>query len=499
MASLPYRLKKPSPDEKSVASPSRSTNHPDSTHQPVLPFLPDEIWDHIFSFMQATYPNPIGYHPWKVKESLLVKSKKSVVLLAKFCRTSKRFHRLATPRLYNQPPLWGSVQNTWIGQHWNREFFRAISQQPDRAQCVKEARLGFRQTDAPYVWKTFQNVLGGLSQPSDIVTRMATVFREGITRPTHRAIWDAETAFYVLLIPRVKRLELGVSEKHLLVLALLMLPPLYVLCNGLLPIKPISPLGPPLTCLKVLHVKSLSTTNRLVDIRRLSLCLKIPTLESFIATNVVWDGPPDSDFPETNQNLKTIHIHSSHLHDLAFRYMLSQFPNLQSLKVEGGAIRGGPPGGNFNYLGGLLRSHGRKLECLEFNNKFTMNYRMIGTLQQLEQLKTLNIAYCTLFTGWDEFSKPSLCTVLPFQLQHLHLHSLRGGQDQQEEVVRELLLDERFLALDVLVVEEFIPFTKDVTGFWVVRWSFPRLHRLPWTQFERIRGSPGLTTDSTSS
>lgn len=490
MINLPYRLEKPSTAEKSVSSSSRSINQPDSTHHPELPFLPDEIWDRIFSFMQVTPPRPIGYYAWRVNESVRRKAEETVALLAIFCRTSKRFYRLAIPRLYNQPPVWSGVDSLYIDQHWNRQFFRAISQQPEIAQCVKEARIGFHQSEVAYVWDTFKNVLGGLSQPSPIVKRMGKVLGEGLSHHIHKSIIDAETAFYVILIPGVERLELGLSEHHALVCTLFK--------DVIWKAKHlISPLDPPLACLKVLHLKSLEPTNP-INIRYLTICLALPTLETFIATNVTWNVTPLPMPMRTNRNLITVHMHWSYLSEVGFSHILRQFPKLKSLKFEGGALCGYPPEGAVDWIGRLLQSFGGKLECLEFNHNFQMGGRVVGTLRRLKKLKTLQIAYGTLFTGWDRVWQPSLCMVLPFQLQYLHLHTLEGDQNQREEVIHELLLDERFLALNVLVIEEFDRFVKDVTGLWIVRWFAPRLYRGPWARFERIRDSQGLITDSTS-
>lgn len=480
---------KPSPDEKAVAGSSHSTN------QPKLPYLPDEIWDLIFSFMQFTHPKPFGCSIWRVRADLLEKSNKAVISLASICRTSTRFHRLATPRLYYQPPLWGVVQNTDSGQLQNHQFFRAISQRPYLARYVKEARIGFHETHLDYAWETFDNVLGAVSQPSWIVAHITDVLEKGVSHYSVDDVIDARSAFYIMLIPSVKRLELTLPSMPAYVSAVAFEAAALLRDDTSQPVKMISPLDTPLACLKVLHLKSLYPAG-LLFFRYLVGCIRIPTLETLIATGVDWVGYA-SPFPtKKNQNLRTVHIQRSLLNDWALRDMLFQFPNLQSLKIEGGGLNSFPEEEDLPLCGNFLRSYGRELEHLEFNRDFVMDERIVGSLEQLRKLKTLKIQHGTL-TRWDVATALSLCNTLPFHLQRLQLSSLVGDWHHQEEVVYELLLDQRFFALDEVVVEELDHFTRNVDGLWIVRFDRPYANRRYWASFNRVRVSPGLNTNST--
>lgn len=464
-----YLPMRPLPPGHSIARPSDPSSG--STDNSKVPFLPEEIWARIISFVPFRHPYPIGDFSWNVGQDVLIQNIMAIDALAKICRTSKQFHRLAMPQLYSQPPVWGTLHGGTICQKYRTHFFfRAVSKRLENARWVKEARIGVNETkiDYRYVRQTFANVIGGIGQPSSLVLKVGLTLSKLLPDTT---LYDAANIFYIMLIPNVKRLGLSLSPKPEYMIEMFRVASRLLNDTTQSPGNRGSTRGIPLSCLKVLHLRSGSITSCVLPSDLMDV-LGFPTLETLIGSNLDWESgarsrPLSIPYSCVNANLKTMHMRLSKLTELGLVDMTYKFPNLTCLHIDDCTLEPTFDPDDLQFLGDLLRLRGRKLQRLKI--KFiTKEELTVGSLHQLAQLKSLWIAYATLARS-GVVAEQGLCNNLPFQLQYLQLTETREVHGAAEEAIYELLMDERFSALEGVMVEGLTGFGKDLKGRWATR------------------------------
>ncbi|KAM5354319.1 hypothetical protein ACJ41O_000968 [Fusarium nematophilum] len=358
--------------------------------------LPNEVLSLVFSFLQlnADYQDNISMQ-------FQHQDHHERTALYHVCLVSRRFHALAQPVLYRTLIVDRSTRNLAL--------IRTLSKAPRLGRMAAELHLLMEHLyDTPGdllhpLFATARSHLGLTPETGDGIL-------DGLASAKLTVSEDAATAFWLALVPNVKKLSLFVPRKPRLV-SVLFQDAVYSSGRESSSERPFGSLS---------EIRLQPTVQPRTDeiaanfsIGTFESMFELPSIKSLRTFHASWlrfDSVWDFLTPGVGCSLQSIRLESTSIGVLALRSLLASCENLRDLQADIGIHP--EPNLSCDDLGAALRARGRNLGSLSLRFFYEANHvgaaeveqlllGRIGSLQPLTSLKFLSVPLHVLI-GLDE-------------------------------------------------------------------------------------------------
>lgn len=437
--------------------------------------LPDELWQHTFSFLRlpgGQFYDGLEYQ--KCHNALL-----SISLV------NKRFNSLGRPALFHTVSLEYRFNDTRL-----KSLLRILHRDPKTCDLIMSLdianvdterdadmdRVGLSDPDNAMT-EVYDGILEQLSLPENLIDRLRTWLWQDLT--------DAQAALLIFMCPRIRYLHivlpfpLDFDEAMCLeAVRISALSPRRVIFQR--PDKPKA--DRPFEQLLEMEFAHWDTEYA-SDISRVIECMEAPSLETIRFQQISCDSA-DVDLRGMQCNARNIYFENSLVEAEGFEHLLAGCSRLQKISIEWGGAVIGDCHIDFAGFGDALRRHGLSLVTLELDPAYILDSfeeeveGILGDLSTMRVLEDLAVPVCALFKRESDDESTSsddsgivdgarwLADTLPTSLKQLRLTDASDDEHKSlhDAQIKELLHSAEHEALETVIICRKEPFSHDLEG-----------------------------------
>lgn len=419
--------------------------------------IPEEVWLHIFSFLQhplhdedraAQETSVECYHTgWRRGRG---EERLSTTALAQLCRTCQAFRRIAEPLLYNALRLsWHDFshtrdERTRALQQLIAQAVRTLTRRPQLCQEVRGLRL-HAETRNPDEESPLPELFALAKQRFALPEGL----EHQITDSLRQAAPAGEVCFFLALLPALGTLDLVIKDLN------------QDLWKRLFASDGGMHYFPDLKEARMRYYHDMSEQANVGSIFHVDIVLQHPGLETFRTYNFTWseeDLGRKNAWSNNASNIRRLHLVEAEVDGAGLKDMLVRCPRLEALELHFGSSRRWDHDDELciRDFGKSLQSHGQHLRELEIrieDSPYWEQGRWSGSIGRfivdLQNLKELRLPF-NILCGWEgpypgpqEGDIQLLGNCLPKYLEVLDIFWTHTGQAPMDEVmsqIRDLLI-----------------------------------------------------------